>query len=212
MNSNPKIAKQRLQILSADYERALGIEELSKHTAPDLLEIACIGRSNVGKSTLINALLSRKKLAHVSATPGHTRSLNMYRVKAKYESRGAEFRFIDLPGYGYAKFSRSKRSEISQDIVTYISTRPDLAVLLLLIDLRRDPTVDDYAIRELCGRRGLPCVVVGTKADKLTKSELTLRTSTLAEQLGLESGDLLTSGKAIGIDTCWEVLSSYIID
>lgn len=132
--------------------------------APEFPEIAFSGRSNVGKSSLINRLFGRKNLARVSATPGKTATINFYKLE--------NIRFVDLPGYGYAKVSKSDKERWNELIGGYLADpERDLALVFQLIDLRHPPTADDLNMINYFIESEIPFVVVLTKADKLNKSE-----------------------------------------
>ena len=130
-----------------------------------LPEVAFVGRSNVGKSTLINTLTGRRKLAHTSSTPGKTRSINFYILNRR-------FYFVDLPGYGYARVSRAERKRWQALIDGYLRERAPLRLILALIDVRREPDELDMGLYEYLAHTGKPVVTVATKADKLSKSQL----------------------------------------
>ncbi len=127
-------------------------------------EVAFAGRSNVGKSSLINRLVGRRKLAHTSSTPGRTRTLNFYRLN------GA-FRFVDLPGYGYAKVSKDVQESWWELVEKYLCERPQLRGVVHLVDSRHPPTPLDSELREFLSDLGLASVLVLTKADKLNSKE-----------------------------------------
>ena len=152
-------------------------------------EVAVAGRSNVGKSTLINALLGTK-LAHVGATPGKTRSINFYSVQAV-----VPFRLVDLPGYGYASRSKAERGEWSRLIASYVERRTTLRLVCHLVDFRHGLLENDRVLQEWLGECGKPTLVVFTKADKISRG----RHRPLLQQYvkdGLRSVDipLITSG------------------
>lgn len=126
-------------------------------------EVAVAGRSNVGKSTLINALLGTK-LAHVGATPGKTRSINFYSVQAV-----VPFRLVDLPGYGYASRSKAERGEWSRLIASYVERRTTLRLVCHLVDFRHGLLENDRVLQEWLGECGKPTLVVFTKADKISR-------------------------------------------
>lgn len=137
----------------------------SQYPAAGRPEIALAGRSNVGKSSLINCLLQRKNLARTSSAPGKTQTLNFYSVNDD------DFYLVDVPGYGYAKVSRQKRQEFGEMIQDYLETRAELCGLLILVDGRHAPTKDDQAMYDYAQYLKLPIMVVLTKMDKLKKSQ-----------------------------------------
>ncbi len=143
------------------------LESNTDHTkcpAPVHPEIAFIGRSNVGKSSLINMLTNHKNLAHTSGTPGKTQTINHYLINK-------EFYLADLPGYGYAKASKSSRRKWERMIRDYLMFRPNLLVTFMLADMRHSPQASDLEFMEWMGTSGIPFCIVFTKADKLKSSE-----------------------------------------
>ena len=142
-------------------------------------EVAFIGRSNVGKSSIINALLNRKNLARTSATPGKTREINFYNIDdCMY--------LVDLPGYGYASVSRDKKSSWGQIVDTYLNLRLQLKLLILLVDIRHKPSDDDRVMYDWICRRNVPHLVVATKLDKITKSHVKARLQEIKTTLGID--------------------------
>ena len=162
-----------MNVHSAVFETAAGIS--AQLPAGDLPEIAFSGRSNVGKSSLINRILNRKGLARTSATPGKTATINFYRLDT--------MRLVDLPGYGYAKVSDSERRRWSELIEGYFDDERDLRLVIQLWDMRHDPSKDDYQMLEYMLQREIPFILVLTKSDKLNKSERTKRLAAFEEIL-----------------------------
>jgi GTP-binding protein len=148
------------------------------------LEIAFVGRSNVGKSSLINSLTNRRKLVKVSRTPGKTRLVNFFLINN-------EFYFVDLPGYGYAKVSRTEKESWGKFIETYLVNRGQLKRIILLVDCRRKPSEDDKLMYDFIKHYGYECTVVATKTDKLTKNELKKNMAMLKKELDLAGEDKL---------------------
>lgn len=144
-----------------------------------LPEVAFAGRSNVGKSSLINKLIKRKKLARVSNTPGRTREINFFEVNG-------QFVLADLPGYGYAKVSKERKAAWRPLIEGYLKRSPALRGVVLLLDVRRYPTEDDLLMLEFLAEIGTPTIVVATKIDKLTRAERQPRVGALAREAGVE--------------------------
>jgi GTP-binding protein len=136
----------------------------SQYPADGLPEIVLCGRSNVGKSSFINAMLNQRKIARVSGTPGKTRLINFFRVNEA-------FYFVDIPGYGYAQVSQSEQEAFRERIEAYLSRRSTLRAAILLLDIRRIPNADDQALIEYIRARGIPLYFVLTKADKLSNNE-----------------------------------------
>jgi GTP-binding protein len=152
---------------------ASNIRECPQDSAP---EVAFLGRSNAGKSSLLNALANQKKLAMVSASPGKTRLLNFFDVDAKY-------RIVDLPGYGYAARSKDERIEWSEMVEVFLTTRENLQGALLVMDIRRDWTLDETHLLEWLMARDLPMAVALTKSDKLGESDIRKRKAKLESDL-----------------------------
>jgi len=158
---------------------------------PTLPEIAFAGRSNVGKSSLLNRLIHRKKFARVSNTPGRTREINFFKVNDA-------FVFVDLPGYGYARISRERRAEWKPLIEEYLRSSPELRGIVQLIDARRDPTTDDRQMLDFLGELGVPTIVAITKIDKLTRTERARRVPDLCEVLGLDADQVVAFSAVTG--------------
>ena len=130
-------------------------------------EIAFCGRSNCGKSSILNALTNNKKLAKTSKTPGRTQSINVIEIKSN-----SEFKIIDLPGYGYAKVSKKMRASWGQEIEKYLMTRQCLNALCIIMDIRHPLKEDDESLIDWCESKDLPMILLLNKADKLSKSQI----------------------------------------
>lgn len=163
-------------IKSSSY--AVSAVRENQYPKDDLPEIALSGRSNVGKSSLINTLLNRKNLARTSSQPGKTQTLNFYLVND-------EFYLVDVPGYGYARVSQKKRQEFGEMIQDYLETRPNLKGLVILIDSRHEPTKDDIAMYNYAQYLNLPILVVCTKIDKIKNSQVNKVMSRLKKNIDL---------------------------
>lgn len=147
-----------------------------------MCEIAFVGRSNVGKSSLINTLTNRRKLVKVSGTPGKTRLINFFTINNKLY-------FVDLPGYGYAKVSKSEKATWGKMMEQYLINRPELKKVALLVDCRHKPTGDDVLMYDWIKHYGYEIIVVATKKDKLTKNELQKSSKVIKETLKLGKED-----------------------
>lgn len=150
-----------------------------------LPEIAFAGRSNVGKSSLLNALVRRKSFARVSRTPGRTREINFFRI-----NNG--FVLVDLPGYGYARVSKAKKSEWRPLIESYLRRTTQLRGIVLLLDIRREPSDDDREMLDFLSELEVPTIVALTKTDKLSKAAARERAAELSRQLALETDQVIS--------------------
>jgi len=154
----------------------------SQYPEDNMIEIAFAGRSNVGKSSLLNLLTNRKSLARVSGSPGKTRTINFYRIND-------EFRIVDLPGYGYAKASKSLTEGWGEMMEKYLETRQGLRVVAQLVDVRHAPSKQDIQMYEYLRYYGLDGLVVLTKADKVSRNELNKNTAMIRKALDLKPED-----------------------
>jgi GTP-binding protein len=157
-----------------------------------LPEIAFAGRSNVGKSSLLNKLVRRKAFARVSRTPGRTREINFFEVNHA-------FVLVDLPGYGYAQISKERRAEWKPLIEGYLRRSPTLRGVVQLIDVRRDPTEDDLQMLDFLSEIGVPTIVAITKVDKLTSRAAVARARELTESLGLDADQVIPFSAHTGL-------------
>ncbi|SIS64098.1 ribosome biogenesis GTP-binding protein YihA/YsxC [Alicyclobacillus vulcanalis] len=167
---------------------------------PRLPEFAFLGRSNVGKSTLLNRLLNRKQLARVSSQPGKTRQLNFYLVNQA-------FRFVDLPGYGYAAVSKQERDRFAAMIDRYLNDRDELCRIFHLVDIRHEPTKDDVAVHRALLELGVPVSVVATKADKIGRSHVPKHIKVIRDILRTPA-DIwpVSAEKREGLEELWRVI------
>lgn len=172
----------------------------------EIPEISFLGRSNVGKSSLINSLLARKNIARTSSTPGKTRGLFFYLVNEK-------ICFVDLPGYGYAKVSKKERARWAPIIEDYLEKRANLYGCVHLIDCRHEPSVDDQVMSEWLRMHSIARVTVATKADKLSRGALLRQIEVIRKSLGLFPEELLLPFSArtgSGRDHLWRALSGLL--
>jgi len=179
-----------------------------QYPAGDLPEIALVGRSNVGKSSLINSLLNRKGLARVSSEPGKTRGINFYNVDDILY-------FVDLPGYGYAKVSKEEKASWAKMIETYLHTRRQLKLVIMLVDIRHSPTEDDKLMYRWILDRGIAHMVVATKADKIARRRIQGRLSEIRKTLGIKADASLTaysSETGQGREQLWSELEKAVLE
>ncbi len=159
-------------------EKPITIVDEKDYPSGDLPEFLFVGRSNVGKSSLINSLLGRKNIAYTSQNPGKTRTLNFYRINER-------FHIVDVPGYGYARVSKKQRAEFAMMIERYLTTRENLRHIFVLVDLRHSVSEDDLLMTEYLGHLGLPFTILATKADKISKNQRPRHMKTLQKELSL---------------------------
>ena len=175
----------------------------------DLPEIAFVGRSNVGKSSLLNYLTGRKNLARVSGSPGKTRTINFYKIN------GGEFRFVDLPGYGYAKVSKEVSKDWGKMMEDFFSQRENLRRVVQLVDIRHAPSKQDVEMYEYLKYYGLSGLVCATKGDKVSGNERQKNKALIKKTLGLEKDDKLivvSALKRTGGDELLDAISLELIN
>ena len=187
----------------------LVISAVRKNQYPNfnLPEIALAGRSNVGKSSLVNKLCNRKKLARTSSSPGKTATINFYKIENN-------FYFVDLPGYGYAKVSWNERQKWADMINEYLESGTCLKAIFQLVDARHDPTKDDITMFDWIKSSGLDYVVVATKADKLGKTVIEKNRANIADKLGIdvESVIMFSAENGLGKDEVWKYIETKILE
>lgn len=169
-------------------------------------EIAFAGRSNVGKSSLLNLLTGRKALARVSGSPGKTRTINFYLVND-------DFRIVDLPGYGYAKLSRSETEKWGAMMEAYLSKRPGLLKVVQLVDIRHEPSAQDVQMYDYLRYYGLDGVVVATKADKISKNQQQKSIRQIRQKLNMKKEDVVIPVSALkrtGQEELLDVIESIL--
>lgn len=169
-------------IHKAEYiTSAVSLTTYPEHSEP---EIALAGRSNVGKSSLINKFINRKNLARTGNTPGKTRMLNFYHINDA-------FYFVDLPGYGYAKVSKEVHSQWGKMMEDYFSTRENLRAVIQIVDMRHKPSQEDQEMNDFLLMRGIPVLIVATKSDKIARGQWSKHLKDIAETLKLPDWHLI---------------------
>ena len=162
----------------------------NQYPEPDLPEIAFVGRSNVGKSSLLNLITGRRSLARVSGNPGKTRTINFYKINDS-------FRIVDLPGYGYAKAAKTVTKDWGRMMEEYFETRPNLLTVVQLIDSRHEPSAQDRQMFEYLRYYELDKIVALTKTDKISRSELSKNTATIKKALELDDHHVIVPVSAL---------------
>ena len=194
-----------MKIKKVDLEIVCGIT--SKLPETDKIEIAFAGKSNVGKSSLINSLVNRKALARTSATPGKTQTINFYNIND-------EMYLVDLPGYGYAKVSESEKEKWGKLIERYLNTSKQLKAVFLLIDIRHDPSANDKMMYDWIVAMGYQPIIIATKLDKLKRSQVQKNIKAIKEGLGLLPGSIIipfSSETKQGRDEVWDLVETNFL-
>jgi GTP-binding protein len=196
-----------MDVLRAEFVTSAAARDGFPHDG--LPEIAFVGRSNVGKSSLLNKLAGRRALARTSATPGKTRLVNFFRVERR---SAAPVLLVDLPGYGWARVAKRERAEWQRLIEGYLAARAPLRAVLLLLDARRDPGDDERDFLPWLAQRGMAVRLVVTKFDKLRAAEREARLRALTSELGVpREALLLTSAQTgAGIDALWSEIDALV--
>ena len=178
----------------------------SQYPKAGLPEVVLVGKSNVGKSSFINTLINRKKLARTSSEPGKTRQLNFYNIDNL-------FYFVDLPGYGYSKMSKQEQVKVGEFIEHYLATRKEICLIVFLVDIRHDPTSNDFLMYDYVIRSGLPCMIITYKADKIATTKVDDASKNIQKQLN-PIGDITTlpfsSERKVYSDDVWNIIERYI--
>lgn len=200
-----------IKVLRAEFMK--GLESPDDLQEADISRIGFAGRSNVGKSTLINRLLNRKNLARASSTPGRTREFNLYRAELALSSRERRvIELLDFPGFGYAKFSRAERRILHKKILGFFENSPALDLLCLLNDSRREPEQDELELRNAAASAGTQVLVLATKTDKLKRNEVKIRLREMASAYGLETEDIIAAGSDIMTNSLWERIRGCLLE
>jgi GTP-binding protein len=198
-------------VLAADFLKSA--TQKKDWPPPDKPEVAFCGRSNVGKSSCLNALVGRKALARVSRTPGRTRLVNFFDVRVAERSRSGghgaprELRLVDLPGYGYASGPREERAGWKKMIESYLVGRETLRALVVLVDGDLGPQASDQEMVDWGKSLGRDLVVVATKLDRLGRTRRPARIQQIADALGLDSAIAFSAKEKFGVDELWKAIA-----
>ena len=192
-------------IKNVNLEIVCGVTSKVPDTA--YAEVAFAGKSNVGKSSLINALMNRKALARTSAQPGKTQTINFYNINdAMY--------LVDLPGYGYAKASEEVKAKWGKMMENYLHTSKQLKAVFLLIDIRHDPSANDRMMYEWMVYQGFAPIIIATKLDKIKRSQIQKNVKAIREGLNVQPGTTIIPFSAEtkqGRDEIWELIDSFVL-
>ena len=177
----------------------------SHYPQDDIPEVALAGRSNVGKSSFINTMLNRKNLARTSGKPGKTQLLNFFNIDDK-------LRFVDVPGYGYARVSKKEREKWGKMIEEYLTSRENLRAVVSLVDLRHEPSSDDVQMYEFLKYYEIPVILVATKADKIPRGKWNKHASMIKKKLDFDKTDtfiIFSSVNKTGVEEAWDAIFDY---
>ena len=191
-----------MEINTHNAEIVLSAVSKAQYPQDEMPEIALAGRSNVGKSSFINTLLGRKNLARTSSKPGKTQQLNFYNIDDK-------IRFVDVPGYGYAKVSKAERAKWGKMIEEYLTSRENLRAVVSLVDLRHEPTADDIQMYDFLKYYEIPVIVIATKADKIPRGKWNKHESITKKKLNFEASDsfiIFSSETRHGFEEAWDAI------
>ena len=195
-----------MEINTHNAEILLSAANKSHYPQDEIPEIALAGRSNVGKSSFINTLLNRKNLARTSGKPGKTQLLNFFNIDN-------QLRFVDVPGYGYAKVSKTERAKWGRMIEEYLTTRENLRAVVSLVDFRHEPSADDVQMYEFLKYYEIPVIVVATKADKIPRGKWNKHESVIKKKLDFDKDDdfiVFSSVNKDGLDAAWDAILEKI--
>ena len=171
----------------------------------NLPEVVLVGKSNVGNSSFVNTMLNRKSLARASNTPGKTRQINFYNIDEK-------FYFVDLPGYGFSKMSKQEKVISGKYIEEYLNKRENISLIILVLDIRHNPTEDDFLMFDYILKTNLPFIVLTNKADKIAVTKVDTEVERIKKSLGISYSTILpfSAERKIYIDEVWNEVEKYL--
>ncbi|MBO5397427.1 MAG: YihA family ribosome biogenesis GTP-binding protein [Clostridia bacterium] len=190
-------------VKNAKFEiSAVGPKQYPKGNLP---EVVLVGKSNVGKSSFVNTMCNRKNLARTSNTPGKTRQINFYNIDEK-------FYLVDLPGYGFSKMSKEEKVTSGRFIEEYLATRENIALIVLVLDIRHKPTEDDLLMYKFIASSNLPFMVVTNKADKIAVTKVQAAVDEIKKYLGISFSTIIpfSAERKIYTDTAWENIEKFL--
>lgn len=193
-----------MKVTSAEF--IISAVKPEQYSTDGLPEIALAGRSNVGKSSFVNRLINRKNLARTSSKPGKTQTLNYYKINEM-------FYFVDVPGYGYAKVSKSERDAWGRMVEKYLTSHDALSLVLIIVDLRHAPSADDCQMVDYLLHYKIPFAVIATKADKIPKGKREKHMKVVKETLDLPKYIqtlMFSAEEGLGKEAAWRLISPYI--
>lgn len=185
----------------------------SQYPNDGLPQIVLVGKSNVGKSSFINTMINRKKLARTSSQPGKTRLINFYKIIGALGENNFPFYFVDLPGYGYSKMSKAQQVEVGKFIEEYLKKSKNISLVVFLIDIRHTPTANDKLMYDYIINQNLPCIVVANKADKIAVTKVGSQVKALQEFLNpLHDLSFLpfSAERKIYTENAWNQIEKYL--
>ncbi|HEN4215845.1 TPA: ribosome biogenesis GTP-binding protein YihA/YsxC [Staphylococcus aureus] len=195
-----------MKVNTNNIELIISAVKEEQYPETELSEVALSGRSNVGKSTFINSMIGRKNMARTSQQPGKTQTLNFYNIDE-------QLIFVDVPGYGYAKVSKTQREKFGKMIEEYITKRENLQLVIQLVDLRHDPTQDDILMYNYLKHFDIPILVICTKEDKIPKGKVQKHIKNIKTQLDMDPDDTIVSYSSIQNNKqqqIWNLIEPYI--
>lgn len=201
------VKKEKIVMLVKNPKFEISAVSPKQYPKNHLPEIVLVGKSNVGKSSFVNTMINRKKLARTSSEPGKTRQINFYNIDDT-------FYFVDLPGYGYSKMSKKEQSQVGKFIEEYLFNRKEISLIIFLIDIRHSPSANDKLMYNYIISSGLPFLILANKADKIAITKVDQAVLDLQKQIN-PIGDITTlpfsSERKIYKDEVWKVIEQYIV-